>query len=53
VLLKKLNALWYNTRNSKITNADKTVEGTFITPEKNGWLVLLKKARESKQINVK
>jgi len=51
--LQKLNARWYNLRNGKRTDADKTAEGTFAAPEKNDWLLLLQKAQESRQTNVK
>jgi len=52
-LLKKMNAQWYNLRNGKRADSDKTAEGTLVAIEKNDWVLLLQKAQESKQINVK
>jgi len=52
-LVKKLNAQWYNPRNGKRTDADKTGAGTFVAPDQNDWVLLLQKAQESRQTNVK
>ncbi|MCK4792199.1 MAG: hypothetical protein KAV87_51190 [Desulfobacteraceae bacterium] len=51
--MKKLDAQWYNLRNGKRTDTDKTAEGIFVAPEKNDWLLLLQKAQESKHTSVK
>jgi hypothetical protein len=52
-LVEKLNSQWYNPRNGKRTDADKTAEGTFVAPDQNDWVLLLQKAQESRQTNVK
>ena len=52
-LVEKLNAQWYNPRNGKRTDADKTGEGTFVAPDQNDWVLLLQKPQQSRQTNVK
>ena len=52
-LAKELNARWYNPRNGKWADADKTGAGVFIAPDAEDWVLLLQKPQESKQTNVK
>jgi len=51
--IEKAECAVYNPRNGKRTEAGKTAEGTFVAPEKNDWVLLLQKAQESRQTNVK
>jgi hypothetical protein len=52
-LAKELSARWYNPRNGKWADADKTGAGVFVTPDAEDWVLLLQKPQESKQTNVK
>ena len=52
-LVKELSARWYNPRNGKWADADKTGAGVFVAPDAEDWVLLLQKPQESKQTNVK
>ena len=52
-LAKELSARWYNPRNGKWADADKTDAGVFVAPDEEDWVLLLQKPQESKQTNVK
>jgi len=52
-LAKRLRAQWYNPRNGKWADTGRTSGGTFAAPDAEDWVLLLQKAQESKQINVK
>lgn len=42
-LTKKLDARWYNPRNGKWADADKTGTGVFVAPDAEDWVLLLLK----------
>ncbi len=52
-LAKRLRAQWYNPRNGKWADAGRTTGGTFTAPDAEDWVLLLQKAQESRQTNVK
>ncbi len=41
--VKRLRAQWYNPRNGKWANADKTGTGFFVAPDAEDWVLLLQK----------
>lgn len=44
-LSKGVNAQWYNPRDGKRTDADKTPAGTFAAPDESNWVLLLQKTQ--------
>jgi hypothetical protein len=50
---KEIRALWYNPRDGKWTDADKTGTGVFVAPDAEDWVLLIEEPQESKRAYVK